>query len=139
MFWEETRDLTVPPAETPFDTIPKLLLRNAEVHASRPAFREKALGIWQSWTWAQVLDEVRALALGLQKLGLRRGDTLAIIGDNLAALAETLRNDPAVLYAEPNAVMVPLLTPNELKGIHGPPHLSARGRLAPRAPVTRAA
>ena len=43
------------------DTVPKLLLRNATIHGSRPAMREKDLGIWQTWTWAQALDEVRAL------------------------------------------------------------------------------
>ena len=40
----------------------------------RPALRHKDLGIWQTWTWAQVLDEVRAYAVGLHRLGLRRGE-----------------------------------------------------------------
>src|SRR5262245_46534798 len=38
------------------DTFPKLLIRNAEIFGTRPAIRHKDLGIWQSWTWAQVLD-----------------------------------------------------------------------------------
>ncbi len=64
------------------DTFPKLLLMNAAQRADRPAIREKDLGIWQSWTWEQVLDEVRNFALGLEQLGLRRDDKLAIIGNN---------------------------------------------------------
>jgi len=32
-----------------FDTFPKLLLRNAAQFSSRPAFRHKDLGIWQTW------------------------------------------------------------------------------------------
>jgi len=64
------------------DTVPKLLLRNAKAHASRPAMRHKDLGIWQTWTWAHIRDEVRAFAVGLRKLGLERGDAVAIIGDN---------------------------------------------------------
>ena len=44
--------------------------------------REKDLGIWQTWTWRQVADEVRALACGLAAQGFKRGDHLAIIGDN---------------------------------------------------------
>ena len=64
------------------DTFPKLLIRNAEIYGDRPATREKDLGIWQSWTWAQVLDETRAFAIGLDTLGLERGDAVAIIGDN---------------------------------------------------------
>ena len=64
------------------DTVPKLLLRNAQQFGTRAAIRHKDLGIWQSWTWAQVHDEVRALALGLRKLGLERGEAVAIIGSN---------------------------------------------------------
>jgi long-chain acyl-CoA synthetase len=64
------------------DTVPKLLLRNAAQFGARPAFRHKDLGIWQTWTWARLRDEVRLLALGLRKLGLSRGDAVAVIGDN---------------------------------------------------------
>ena len=64
------------------DTVPKLLLRNAKTHGARPAFREKSLGIWQSWTWAQVLEEVRAFSIGLKQLGVTRGDTIAVVGSN---------------------------------------------------------
>ncbi len=64
------------------DTVPKLLLRNAAIHGRRPAMREKDLGIWQTWTWAQALEEIRALSIGLYVLGLKRGETVAIVGDN---------------------------------------------------------
>ena len=52
------------------DTFPKLLIRNAREYAQRPAIRHKDLGIWQTWTWAQVLDDVRAYAVGLHRLGV---------------------------------------------------------------------
>ena len=42
------------------DTFPKLLIRNARLFADRPAYRHKDLGIWQVWTWGEVLTEVRA-------------------------------------------------------------------------------
>lgn len=64
------------------NTVPKLLLRNARNHADKPAYREKEFGIWQSWTWGQVAEEVNALALGLIDLGLTQGDHVAIIGRN---------------------------------------------------------
>jgi long-chain acyl-CoA synthetase len=64
------------------DTFPKLLLEHARVRPDRPANREKDYGIWQSWNWAEVTAEVEALACGLAALGFRRGDKLAIIGDN---------------------------------------------------------
>ena len=69
-------------ASARLDTVPKLLLRNAREHGARPAYREKTLGIWQTWTWAEVRDEVRALAIGLGRLGLDPGEKVAIIGDN---------------------------------------------------------
>ena len=65
-----------------FDTVPKLLLRNAKDHAARPAYREKNLGIWQTWTWSQVHDEVRDMAIGLGRLGLVASESVAVIGDN---------------------------------------------------------
>jgi long-chain acyl-CoA synthetase len=64
------------------DTFPKLLLRNAARWGARPAIREKDLGIWQTWTWAQVADEVQAFALGLEALGLKPGEKVAIVGAN---------------------------------------------------------
>jgi long-chain acyl-CoA synthetase len=64
------------------DTVPKLMLRNAKLYGDRPAMRHKDYGIWQTWTWSQFLEEVRALAIGLRKLGFERGDPAAIVGDN---------------------------------------------------------
>ncbi len=88
------------------DTFPKLLVRNAKNWASRPAFRHKDLGIWQVWTWSQVLDQVRAFSIGLAELGLERGETLAIIGSNRPRLytamcaAQALGAVPVPLYAD---------------------------------------
>ncbi len=64
------------------DTFPKLLDVNAQKRGRRPAIREKTLGIWQTWNWSQVHEEVRSIACGLASLGLNAGDKVAIIGDN---------------------------------------------------------
>jgi long-subunit acyl-CoA synthetase (AMP-forming) len=64
------------------DTFPKLLLERARRHPDKVAMREKELGIWQEWSWRQIGAEVRALACGLAQQGLRRGDKVAIVGDN---------------------------------------------------------
>jgi long-chain acyl-CoA synthetase len=64
------------------DTFPKLLLRNARKWPERTALREKEFGIWQPFTWRAYLDHVRDFALGLKRLGVGRGDRVAIIGDN---------------------------------------------------------
>ena len=64
------------------DTFPKLLLHNADKLNDQVALREKEFGIWQTVTWCEFADHVRDFALGLHVLGLRPGDTVAIIGDN---------------------------------------------------------
>jgi long-chain acyl-CoA synthetase len=64
------------------DTFPKLLRQHALTRGGLPAIREKDLGIWQTWTWKRFADEVRALACGLAGQGFKRGDHLALVGDN---------------------------------------------------------
>jgi long-chain acyl-CoA synthetase len=88
------------------DTFPKLLVRNAARFPNRPAMRHKDFGIWQTWTWAQMLVEVRAYAAGLSRLGLARGDRIAIIGANRPRLywsimaAQMLGAIPVPVYAD---------------------------------------
>jgi long-chain acyl-CoA synthetase len=74
--------VTAETARAQLDTLPKFLLRNATTYGVRPAMRHKDFGIWQTWSWSRLRDEVRDFAIGLRKLGLQRGDTVAIIGDN---------------------------------------------------------
>lgn len=66
-------------------SIPALLARNVARIGALPAYREKEFGIWQSWTWAQADEQIRALALGFLSLGVERGDHVAIIGRNRPA------------------------------------------------------
>jgi long-chain acyl-CoA synthetase len=88
------------------DTFPKLLMHHALVRGALPAIREKDLGIWQTWTWKQFADEVRALACGLAARGFKRGDHLALVGDNrpriYAAMCATqcLGGIPVPLYQD---------------------------------------
>jgi len=64
------------------DTFPKLLMHHARVRPSRPAIREKDLGIWQTRTWHEFAEEVRALACGLAGAGFKRGEHFALVSDN---------------------------------------------------------
>ncbi len=94
------------PGSADLDTLPKYLLANADRYANRPAYREKYLGIWQTWTWREARDEVRDFAIGLHLLGLRRGQTMAIIGDNRPRLywafaaAQALGAIPVPVYQD---------------------------------------
>jgi long-chain acyl-CoA synthetase len=93
-------------ADARADTFPKLLARNARLRPKRTAFRHKDLGIWQSWTWGEVHDIVRAYACSLQSLGLKRGGKIAIIGYNRPYLywticaAQWLGAIPIPVYAD---------------------------------------
>jgi long-chain acyl-CoA synthetase len=93
-------------AGTAADTFPKLLTRNAQVRGQKPAIRHKYLGIWQSWTWAQVREEVTAFSVGLDELGLKRGDKFAVIGSNRPRLywamcaGQALGAVPVPIYAD---------------------------------------
>jgi long-chain acyl-CoA synthetase len=76
------------------------------VRAGRPAIREKDLGIWQTWTWREFAEEVRALACGLAEQGLKRGDHIALVGANRprlyagVAAAQCLGAIPVPLYQD---------------------------------------
>ena len=88
------------------DTFPKLLAHHARVRGHLPALREKHLGIWQTWSWKQFADEARAIACGLTAAGFKRGDHLAIVGDNRPRLyaamcaAQCLGGIPVPMYQD---------------------------------------
>ena len=67
---------------SPTDTFPKWLLHNARQLAESPAIRHKSRGIWQTQTWSELASEVTALAVALSERGLRRGEHVALLGDN---------------------------------------------------------
>jgi len=88
------------------ETFPRCLLDQAQRNSEKPAIREKSLGIWQTWTWSEVGDEVRALSCGLAAKGFQRGDKLALIGDNRPRLywsmsaAQCLGGIPVPMYQD---------------------------------------
>ena len=103
------------------DTFPRLMLHHARVRPGHPATREKDLGIWQTWTWCEVADEVRAIACGLAAEGFQRGMHLAIIGDNRPRLywamiaAQALGGVPVPMYQDaPAAEFVFVLNDAEI-------------------------
>ena len=91
------------PADT---TLVKLLIAGARAQPRRPAMRELEKGIWQEYTREAVLGRVRALALGLHSMGLRRDDKVAIISDNrpeaywMISAAQAARAVPVPIYQD---------------------------------------
>ena len=88
------------------DTMPKFLIHNAAALGDRPAMRHKDFGIWHAWTWAEMLEEVRAFSVGLSELGLKGGDKFTIIGSNRPRLywamcaGQALGAVPVPVYAD---------------------------------------
>jgi long-chain acyl-CoA synthetase len=88
------------------ETFPRLVRENARTRGDRVAIREKDYGIWQSYTWRDYLEQARLIALGLASLGFRRGDKVAIVGDNRPQLywavlaTQALGGVPVPLYQD---------------------------------------
>jgi long-chain acyl-CoA synthetase len=93
--------------ESTQQTFPKILIQNAQKYGdSKVAIREKDYGIWQSYSWKAYRDQVRGFALGLASLGFKRGDKMAVIGDNRPQLywgmaaCQCLGGVPVPLYQD---------------------------------------
>ena len=70
------------PVSPEADTLSKNFLLRVSELGSEIAQRKKRFGIWQEYTWDDVYAHVVNFGMGLLGLGLRRGDTLVIIGEN---------------------------------------------------------
>ena len=92
-------------------TLPQILLRQAEkLGPDMIALREKAYGIWQTYSWRDYFRYAKLVGMGLFALGLKRGENVGLI----------LENDPEWLFAELGAqsvggVVVPLFTSSAAK------------------------
>jgi long-chain acyl-CoA synthetase len=64
-------------------TIPQLLRWRVQSTGEKVALREKDFGTWNCYTWNTYYDHVRKTGLGLYKLGVPKGDSIALIGDNI--------------------------------------------------------
>ncbi len=63
-------------------TFPGLLRQMATSRPDAVAMQEKIYGIWQPITWAEYAERVGDFAHGLGSYGVRRGEIVAVLGDN---------------------------------------------------------
>jgi len=102
-----------PPIEA--DTLPKLLRLRVKQFGEKVFMRRKNLGIWQAHTFNQAYEEIWSFTLGMASLGLKRGETVAIMGENEL---ETYWSEWGVMCAGGKVVCVyPDSTPKELEYI----------------------
>jgi long-chain acyl-CoA synthetase len=64
------------------NTLPKNFLLRVRELGDRVAMRKKRFGVWQKYTWDDVYEHVSNVNMALVSLGLKAGETVAIIGDN---------------------------------------------------------
>ena len=97
------------------ETFPSLLQQHATQSGNRIAIRMKRHGIWNSYTWSDVAAEVQKLACGFAANGLKPGEKVAIIGNNVPPLffsilaVQSLGAVPVTMHADS--------TTEELKGL----------------------
>ncbi len=68
-----------------YNTLPKILKFRAESMPNDIALRDKDLGIWNETNWKDYNSIVSKLAIGLDAIGFKKGEVLALIGDNKPA------------------------------------------------------
>ncbi len=78
------------------ETRAQLFWSAAERRAGQVWMRQKALGIWRSWTWAQIAEAVREIGGGLIALGLAPGERVSILSNTVV---EWMLADLGVLSA----------------------------------------
>ncbi len=65
------------------ETVPAMFWNAVQQRGPRTWLRQKHLGIWRSWTWAQTGDAVREIAGGLLQLGFQRGECASILANTV--------------------------------------------------------
>ncbi|MFA6255339.1 MAG: long-chain fatty acid--CoA ligase [Patescibacteria group bacterium] len=86
-------------------TIPQKFTETAQKFAKRPALKFKYHGAYIGISFAELKKRVEELALGLQELGIMKGDRVAILSENRS---EWVRTDLATLSL--GAISVPVHT-----------------------------
>ncbi len=64
------------------DTCVALFAKRCAELGSRTAHREKDLGIWQAYSWAEYYEAAKNIGMGLEKLGLKRGEVVSILSED---------------------------------------------------------
>ena len=62
--------------------LPQQLRHWAQVRPTETALRQKKYGVWQTVSWSDYERQSRWFGLGLMKLGLQRGQTVAVLSEN---------------------------------------------------------
>jgi long-chain acyl-CoA synthetase len=90
-----------------FENLVSLFLGRAAEKGDKPFLWAKHEGVWSSISWADAAKQVASLAASLHRIGLERGDRVALVSENRP---EWLISDLAIMAA--GCVTVPTYTTN---------------------------
>jgi long-chain acyl-CoA synthetase len=88
------------------ETLPQLLVYQTRRFGDHVLHRKKDFGIWQRYSYKGVLNQVKTFAMGLASLGVERGQTVGIVGENEPELfwseyaAQSIGATPVCLYPD---------------------------------------
>ncbi|MEC9347009.1 MAG: AMP-binding protein [Pseudomonadota bacterium] len=74
LVWLEDPDAT---------TVPMMFWNRVEKWSDRIAMRKKELGIWRAVTWAEFGTRARNVGLGLDRMGIGKGDVVAVLSNTV--------------------------------------------------------
>ncbi|HYX46593.1 MAG TPA: long-chain fatty acid--CoA ligase [Sphingomicrobium sp.] len=90
-----------------FDNLVSLFLTRAAENGDKPFLWAKREGEWRATSWSEAARQVASLAASLKRIGLERGDRVALVSENRP---EWLISDLAIMAA--GCVTVPTYTTN---------------------------
>ena len=93
--------------------LPLMFFEQAERQTEQPFLWAKRDGDWRSQTWQETASAALALARGLRKIGLQRGDRVVLVAENRP---EWLIADIAIMAA--GGITVPAYTTNTVDDHH---------------------
>lgn len=82
-----------------FQTLPALLFKHAQERPNDTALRWKRYGRWKVITWSEYANSAKQVALGLEKLGIKKGEVVTFL----------CRNRPEWIYLELGAMIMGIL------------------------------
>jgi long-chain acyl-CoA synthetase len=108
-----------------FENLVSLFLARAAEKGDEPFLWAKRTGEWRSISWSETARQVASLAQSLRKIGLQRGDRVALVSENRP---EWLIADLAIMAA--GCVTVPTYTTNTARD-----HIHILGNSGARAVI----
>jgi len=81
--WDALQPVDRQPVSVAGETLPQVFWHACAERGAQVFLREKKLGLWTAWSWAQTGVAVREIAMGLAALGFKPGDCASILANTV--------------------------------------------------------